>query len=126
MIHDHKVHASILPILQNIDFICEEKKKDTVNQLSFLMTIFHKLPEINLFALINFCDQALSTSPVFSITTIWQILIQVKIFHDNEALTKISHMRIKVCLQYSTCTGIYKSKHNHCMYINSCILIDKI
>lgn len=102
-------------------FYLWRKKNDTVNQLSFSTTMFHELPEINWFALTNFCDQALSPSPVFFITTIWQILIQIKNVHDNEALTKISHMRIKVCLQYSTC--IYKSKHNHCMYINSCIFI---
>lgn len=60
-------------MLQNIDFICEEKKNDTVNQLSFSTTMFHELPELNWFVLTNFCDQALSTSPGFFLLQLYAL-----------------------------------------------------
>lgn len=100
-------------------FYLWKKKNNTVNQLSFSKTMFHELPEIKWFALI-FVIKHYPTHLFFKITIIWQIPVKrgKKYWRNNEALMKISHMRIKVCLQYSTCTGIYKSKHNHCMYIN--------
>lgn len=63
-IHDHKVH-SYYRCYKTLILYVKKKNNDTVNQLSFSTTMFHELPEINWFALINFCDQALSTSPGF-------------------------------------------------------------
>lgn len=61
-IHDQKVHPYYRYYKILILFV-KKKNNDTVNQLSFLTTMFHELPEIKWFTLANFCDQALSMSP---------------------------------------------------------------
>lgn len=63
----------------------------TVNQLSFMMTLFHDLPEMNWFKAINFCDQALSTSVFLLQIYIWQILVPARNIRDNEAVANLTN-----------------------------------